>query len=173
MDQAEVKKMIAWQGSLITGTPAIYELSNSDNTMLPEGLTIDKIIIYPLKVGTVHKISSLAKEIDFDDFKKITVSQKSTFHPLAPDLFQKYSGVILDIICTGIHNKKGPYPDYLKKFIQENFTWDELHVFLNAIMFRMGTLSFINSTILLKRVGLQSSMEIIAMQKNLKSWEKN
>lgn len=173
MDEHEVKKMLHWQSSFITSTPAIFNFEGKDKSMLPEGVNIDIITIYPIKVGTAQKISTIASDIKSEDFSKITVNQKSSFHPKAPELFEKYSETILEIICLGIHNKKDPYPPYLKEYLKVNSTWEDLHILINAILFRMGTLSFINSTTSLKKVGLLSSTEIIAMQKNLSSWEKN
>ena len=165
--------MLQWQSNLITGTPAVFNFEAKHVSMLPDGVKIDKITIYPQKVGTALRIAAIAREIDSEDLKKITVNQKSAFHIKAPELFVKHSETLLEIICLGIHNAQDSYPSYLKDYLKENCTWEDLHVLLNAVLFRMGTLSFINSTISLKKVGLQSSMEIIAMQKNLKSWEKN
>jgi len=165
--------MLGWQASLITGTAAVFDFVGEDKTMLPEGVTMDKISVYPLKVGTAQRIAAISSGILLEDLDRITVNENAAFDPKAPEIFRKYSDSILDIVCIGIHNKQSQFPEYLKKYLEANCTWEDLHILLNAVLFRMGTMSFISSTTDLKRVGLQSDMELIAMQKNLKSWGKN
>jgi len=165
--------MLSWQSNLITSTPAVFPFKADDISMLPQGVVIDNITISPIKVGTAQRIAQISSEISEDDFKKVIVNQKTAFHPKAPELFSKYTDSILEIICLGINNRKDVYPPYLKEFLKANCRWEDLHLLLNAILFRMGTMSFINSTTSLKRVGLQSSVEIIAMLENLQSWTKN
>lgn len=165
-------KLLKLQSNLITGAPAKFPIEAEDTSMLPPGKKISQIIIHPLKVGTVMRISPLCSEIPEKDFEKISSNKDVAFHPEAPALMEKYSGTILKIICHGIHNKKGKYPGYMEKFLQMNFTFQDLHVLLNAVLFRMGSVSFTESTIDIRKMGLEG-MEIIAMQKNLKSWSPN
>lgn len=168
----DVAKLLKLQSNLITGSPAKFPINADDISMLPKGMKMDHIIIYPLKVGTVMRITPLCADIKPEDFEKITSSKDQAFHPNAPELIEKYSNVIITIICHGIHNKKGKYPGYLERFLEMNFTFQDLHVLLNAVLFRMGTISFLDSTTELQKVG-PGSVEIIAMQKNLSSWIKN
>lgn len=167
---SDLISLLQLQANQITSVPAEFTFSAEHTDMLPEGVKIDKIIIYPLKVGTVQRLMPLAASISLADLKKITVNEKTTFHPKAPEIFAKYGDIILEIICIGIHNRQDKYPDYLKEFLRANCTWEDLHIFLNAILFRSGTLSFIASTTDLTKVGLKD-MEIIAMTQNLESWK--
>jgi hypothetical protein len=168
----DVLKLLKLQSDLITGAPAKFPVTVEDSSMLPNGVKIEQITIYPLKVGTVMRISPLCREIPEKDLEKLSASKDVAFHPEAPALMEKYSGVIVKIICHGIHNKKGKYPGYMERFLQMNFTFQDLHVLLNAVLFRMGTISFTDSTIATQKMGLES-MEIIAMQQNLKTWSVN
>lgn len=168
----DVLKLLKLQSNLITGAPAKFPISAEDTSMLPKGMKLDQLTIYPLKVGTVMRITPLCSEISKEDFEKITSNKDQAFHPEAPKLIEKYSGVIIKIICHGIHNKKGKYPGWMERFLQMNFTFQDIHVLLNAVLFRMGTISFTESTIDLQKMGLES-VEIIAMQKNLKTYSEN
>lgn len=166
----DILGLLKLQSELITGSPAKFPITADDTTMLPKGVKIDHITINLLKVGTVMRITPLCAEINQQDFEKLISSKESPFHPEAPALIEKHTPTIIKIICHGIHNKKGKYPGYMERFIQQNFTMSDLHVLLNAVLFRMGQLSFLKSTTELKRVGLESK-EIIALQKNLESWK--
>lgn len=168
----DVLKLLKLQSNLITGSPAKFPITVEDSSMLPQGVKINQITIHPLKVGTVMRITPLCSEIPENDFEKISSNKDKAFHPEAPALIEKYSGVILKIICHGIHNKKGKYPGYMEKFLQMNFTFQDLHVLLNAVLFRMGTISFTESTIEIQKMG-PMNMEIIAMNRNLNSWRKS
>lgn len=130
------------------------------------------IVIEPQKVGTFFRFSTLLSKIQHEDLEKITVDQERDFDVSAPEAIAKYGPVIVEIICVGIHNRKGAFPEYMPEFIRENCTWKDLHFFLNAILFRIGTMAFTNSTTLLKKVGPRAA-EKIALQKNLTSWQKN
>lgn len=169
---SDIISLLQLQANQITSVPAEFDFTGEDVSMLPEGVKIEKVVIYPQKVGTVQRIMVISAAISTADLKKITVNAKAAFHPKAPEVFAKYGDLILEIICLGIHNKQSKYPDYLKEFLKANCTWEDLHIFLNAILFRCGTLSFTASTTDLTKVGLKS-MEIIAMQENMKSWGQN
>jgi len=138
--------------------------------MLPRGVKISHITINLIKVGTVMRITPLCAEIKKEEFEKISANKDIPFHPDAPALIEKNASIIIKIICLGIHNKKGKYPGYMEAFLKQNLTFNDLHALLNAVLFRMGTLSFTKSTTDLMKVGLKST-EIIAMQKNLESWK--
>lgn len=167
----EILHLLELQGSLITDVPLEIPFTVDDPSMLPEGIVMDKIIVNLLKVGTVFRINPLIAKIDNEDLKKVTVSRDQKYDASIQEVFEKYSEVVLEIICMGIHNKNTPYPDYLKDFLRENCTWEDLHIILNAVLFRMGALSFLDSTTEIAKVGLQSAEEIIALQQNLESWQ--
>ena len=169
----EILRLLSLQSSLITDVPLEIPFTVENNSMLPEGIKMDSITIHPLKVGTVFRISPLIAKIDIKDLEKIAVSKDQKYDPSIQDLFGKYADTILEIICLGIHNRKNPYPDYLKEFLKENCTWEDLHIILNGILFRMGAMSFINSTTALTSVGLMDAAEIIALRKNLERWQES
>jgi hypothetical protein len=166
----DILGLLKLQSELITGSSAKFPVSTEDASMLPRGVKINHITINPLKVGTVMRITPLCAEIKKEEFEKIAANKEIPFHPEAPALIEKHASVIIKIICHGIHNKKGKYQGYMEGFLEQNFTFQDLHVLLNAILFRMGTLSFTKSTTDLIKVGLEST-EIIAMQRNLESWK--
>jgi len=169
----EILRLLSLQSSLITDVPLEIPFTVENNSMLPKGVKMDTITIHPLKVGTVFRISPLIAKIDIKDLEEIAISKDQKYDPSIQDLFGKYADTILEIICLGVHNRKSPYPDYLKDFLKENCTWEDLHIILNGILFRMGAMSFINSTTALMSVGLMDAAEIIALRKNLERWITN
>ncbi len=165
----DIQGLLQLQSSLITDQPIKIPFEAEDTSMLPEGISYKEIIITPAKVGTVFRITPLLAKIDKADLDNITVNHERKFAPEAIELFDKYSDTVLEVICLGIHNQQSEYPDYLKDFLSANSTWEDLHILLNAILFRLGSLGFINSTTHMKRVGLTDAAEMIALQKNLES----
>jgi len=168
-----IAKLLHEQTEAITEKPFILkngeDYSINDDSMIPEGKQVHEISIRPLKVITVVKLTPLCLQISKEDLKKIIANKKFSFNPQTLELLSKYSELILDIICIGIHNKKGDSPPWFKEFLKVNFTWEDLHVFLNAVFFRMGHQSFYKSTTLVSRMGPMSDKGIIACQKNLKT----
>jgi len=165
----DIQGLLQLQSSVITDQPVTIPFEAEDDSMLPKGVTINEIVITPAKVGTVFRITPLLAKIDQADLDNITVNHERKFAAAAVELFEKYSDVILEVVCLGIHNKIGDYPDYLKDFLKANCTWEDLHILLNAILFRLGSLGFINSTTRMSKVGLTDAAEMIALQKNLES----
>lgn len=165
----EISGLLNLQTEIVTEIPAEFEFTAKDTSMLPDDVTIEKILIYPLTKGTVDRITSIITQLDQEDLDKITVNPDRDYHEQAPMILNKYGDLVLEAICLGIHNKKEMPPEYLKEYLQENCTWKDLHILLNAILYRMGTLAFIDSTTEMKKVGLKAA-EIIALQENLKSW---
>ena len=137
-----------------------------------EGKNITELMVYPAKVATFLQIHNLIAKVDKEDLDKIVVSQERAYDAEAPDIMAKYEGVIIDIICHGLHNRRGPYPAYMPEFIRANCTWRDLHVILNSILSRLGQMAFIESTTALTRVG-PGAAEMIALQKNLQTWRQN
>jgi len=128
-----------------------------------------QIVIEPQKAGTVFRLIPLIAKIKQEDMEKVTVNTERDFDEAAPALIGKYGDIIIQAICLGIHNRKGPYPEYMPEFLRENCTWKDLHFFLNSILFRMGTIAFTKSTTMLMKVG-PGAEETIALQKaNLES----
>ena len=167
-----MQRILEMQAESITDLPFEVPFEVSDSSMLPEGVTIEKIRIEPLKVGTVFRLTPLISKIKKEDLEKISVNPERDFDESALELFEKYGDLIIEVICMGIHNRKGEYPGYMHEFLKENCRWKDLHLMLNAVLFRMGTLAFIASTTLLTKVG-PGAEEIIALRRNLNSWNKN
>lgn len=167
----EFQRILEMQAESVTDLPFEVPFEVTDSSMLPEGVTIESIKIESLKVGTVFRINPLLTRIDKEDLKKISVNNERDFDESAPEIFEKYSDLIIQVICIGIHNRKGNYPEYLPEFLKENCRWKDLHMLLNAVIYRMGTLAFIDSTIMLMKMG-PGAAEIIALRENLESWTK-
>ena len=163
-----IRGLIGAQSAAITEHPVSFPVELEDITMLPKGKEIKAITIKPIKVRTVAQLMPLLVSIESEDLKKISTSKERAFDPEAVQLFQKYHKTILEVLCVGIHNKAGDYPAWFRQMIEANFTWQELHVFLNAILYRMGSQSFQNSIILSNRMSPMEDKGIIAMSKNLK-----
>jgi len=169
----ELQKLLDLQADSIADIPLEVPFEAHDRSMLPEEKTMDKIVIEPQKVGTVFRLIPLINKIKKEDLEKISVNTERDFDESAPELFAKYGEIIIEVICIGLHNRKGTYPEYMPEFLKENCTWGDLHFFLNAILFRMGTIAFINSTTELMKVG-PGAVEMIALQKkNLETWMEN
>jgi hypothetical protein len=167
----EVIRLLQQQSHALAGQTIEIPFEAQDTSMLPDGESFDVIRISPPKVVTVFKITPLLARIDREDLEKITVDRQRNFDPRAPVIFEKYADLILEVICHGIHNGKDTFPAHLKTFLEVNCTWEDLHVLLNAILFRMGTWHFTNSTISLRAMGLMEAEDIIALQENLDSWK--
>jgi len=174
MQPTELASLLQLESNMVTDAPAIFKLETGkmDMSMVPKHQGINKIEIFPLKVATVEKITPILVKLKQSDLDKITVSSERDFEPEAPEIFSAHMQDIIEIICLGVHNKKGPYPEYYPEFLKENFTWKELHVLLNAITFRMGYLSFLKSTAEVMKAG-PGTMEIIAMEENLQEIRKS
>jgi len=175
----ELQEILKLQAESVADLPLSIPFEVTDSSMLPEDFPLEgegeikstTLSIGLMKVGTVLRIHPLIGKIHVKDLEKISVTPERPFDESAPEVMGRYTETIVEIICTGLHNKKGEYPDYMPEFIKENCAWRDMHILLNAITFRMGTLAFTNSTTMLMKVG-PGAEEMIALQKNLKSWEK-
>lgn len=82
----------------------------------------------------------------------------------------KYSDIILDIVCLGIHNRSSEPPIWFREVLMDNSTWEDIAILLNAILYRIGYYPFCKSITILRNVSPLGEAEIIAAQKNLQSW---
>jgi hypothetical protein len=175
----ELQKILQLQAESIADYPHKIPFIINNSSMLPEGfpvvekdgVTTTELVVYPAKVGTFIRIYPLLSKIDPQDIEKITVTQERAFDPSAPEVMGRYAETIVEIICVALHNKKGDYPPYMPEFIRENCSFRDLHVIVNSILARLGTMAFIDSTTELMKVG-PGAEEMIALQKNLQSWRK-
>ena len=88
-----------------------------------------------------------------------------------PELMNKYGGLLLDVVCLGIHNKPSDPPAWFKKALIDNTTWEDIRILFNAIIYRIGYHPFCTSITMLRNVSPLRETEIIAARKNLQSWK--
>ena len=93
-----------------------------------------------------------------------------TFDSVLSELMAKYDELIFEIVCLGIHNKKGDMPAWFREVLKDNCTWEDLYILLNAILFRLGCNPFSRTIIALEAVSPLSEEEIIALQENNETW---
>ncbi|MBR8535385.1 hypothetical protein KDU71_07420 [Carboxylicivirga sediminis] len=170
-----IAKLIAEQTDAVTEKPLIFKAGDvngfviDDDSMIPEGKAVNEIAIRPLKVITVMHLTPLCLSIPKSDLDKIIANKKFNLNTKTIELLHKHADTLLEVICIGLHNRKDDYPAWFKDFLKANFTWEDLHVFLNAILFRMNHKSFLNSIILTKKMSPMDDKGIIACRKNLQS----
>lgn len=172
MDTPSIEQILKAQANAVTEKAVNIPFEDPNCFMLPKGTKIDTLTIKPLKTGTWFAINPLLLNIGKDDLDKISANKERAFDPEAPELFEKYFDLILKVISMGIHNKSGKYPKWLPEFLKANCTWEDLHVLLNAITYRLGNKSFYNSIMTLASVSPMGEAEMIALQNNQKSWTK-
>ncbi|QIK58808.1 hypothetical protein G7050_02695 [Dysgonomonas sp. HDW5A] len=166
-----VKQVIQLESSAVTGQPITIPFEFSDLSSLPAGKKVgDNIVIRPITVRTWFKLKPLLIQIDSEDTDKLTVKKDIEFDSSIEQLISKYDELLFDIVCIGIHNKKGDMPDWFKDVLKDNCTWNDIYILLNAILFRLNYNPFFNSITLCKNVSPLSEEEIIALQKNQKTW---
>lgn len=85
----------------------------------------------------------------------------------------KYDELIFEVICLGIHNKRGNMPRWFRDVLKDNCTWEDLYVLFNAVTFRLNSNSFFNTITALGVVSPLGEEEIIALQRNSESWSRN
>lgn len=143
-----------------------FEFTNRDR--LPAGKTLgDSIVITPITVRTWFRIKPLLLRIERRDRETLTLGLGGE----VAELMAKYDKVIFDIVCMGIHNKKGDMPDWFREVLMDNCTWEDIYILLNAILFRLGHNPFSRTITALEAVSPLSEEEIIALQENNESWK--
>lgn len=143
-----------------------------DKSSVPEGHKLDDVIVIsPISTRTWFKLKPLILSIEKVDFELLVEMEDR----IVPDLdlievMSKYDKLILDIICIGIHNKKSDPPEWFRDVLIDNSAWKDLYILLNAILYRVGYNPFYKSITILRSVSPLTEPELIAAQKNLKSW---
>ncbi|MGL5681667.1 MAG: hypothetical protein ACRDDZ_01265 [Marinifilaceae bacterium] len=138
---------------------------------LPKGKLIgDSIVIRPMTVRTYFKLKPLLALIETEDLNKL-IEQENTLNTDVIKLVEKYSTILFDIVCLGIHNKSTDPPQWFREVLSDNTTWDDIYILFNAIVHRIGNASFCKSITLMRKVSPISEVEIIALQKNKETWE--
>lgn len=171
-NEIDPSKLIQEEAEFIRSAPWVQEVEINAETLpkehRPEGNKMF-LKIYPQKVISSIKINALISQIKIEDREVLIANESRDMDPSFPDLFNKYNSLIISIICQGYHNAAGDPPSWLRNFFIQNFTWNELYIILNAIIYRLGNLAFIESTDLIQRTGPQTK-EIIALAENLRTW---
>jgi hypothetical protein len=171
-DIEAIVKILEAQADMATQRPVKIPFKADDESMVPKGVDMSVIIVSPLKVGTVFRIKSLLAKIPKEDIDAFASNSERSFDPSAPELFEKYATTIFEALVLAIHNKKTDPPAWMREFLQENCTWADVHVILNAVLFRLGNRPFSTSTTtLMKAVGPIEEKEMIAFSTNLQSWK--
>lgn len=64
-------------------------------------------------------------------------------------------------------------PNWFRDVLRDNCTWQDMYILLNAILFRIGCNPFLNTITAMRAVSPISEEEIIALQRNSKTWMKD
>lgn len=165
----EVLNILTKQYEDITNKPISFAFKVEHDYMIPAGKKVDKITIKPILVGVFFKLQPLVMKLEKDDaLSNLLVNSERDFDSKTPEVIDSHIDTVLDIITIGIHNKPGDPPEWFREMLKWNCTWKDLHVFLNAVIFRMGYKNFTKSIILQKNgMSLHNEAEIIALRENL------
>lgn len=143
-----------------------FEFSN-----VPEGKNPGEyIVINPITVRTWFRLKPLLAMIEKEDTDKLKAFKNVEFNLEIESLMVKYDGLLFEIVCIGIHNKPDDMPKWFKDVLQDSCSWEDIYILLNAILFRLGSVSFMNSITALKAVSPLDEREMIALQENKKKW---
>lgn len=166
-----VKQVIKLESEAVTGQPVKIPFEFSDRSSIPEGKNPgDTIVIKPITVRTWERLKPLLILVEQEDKDRLVALKDSVFNSEVELLMSKYDNLIFEIVCIGIHNKKGDMPKWFKDTLKDNCTWEDVYILLNAILFRLLINPFSNSITLLKSVSPISEAEIIALQENSQTW---
>ena len=166
-----VIQTIKFESETVIGQPIKIPFEFTDRSSIPEGKSPgDNIIIKPITVRTWLKLKPLLIQVEKDDLDTIVAKKGVDFDSDISDILFKYDNLLFEIVCIGIHNKKGSMPDWFKDTLKDNSTWEDIYILLNAVLFRLLVNPFFNSIILVKSVSPIGEAEIIALQKNSETW---
>ena len=107
-----------------------------------------------------------------EDREVLIADKNKGFSNQVAELIAKYDELIFEIVCLGIHNKKGDMPAWFREVLKDNCTWEDIYILLNAVLYRIGCNPFSRTIIALEAVSPLSEVEIIALQKNSETWKK-
>lgn len=167
-----VQFLFQLEADTITEKPVRIPFDFPDKSSVPEGQVLDDIIVInPLTTRTWFAIKPLILRIEKEDFEALLEVEGKVIPEY--DLIQlmaKYDELLFDIICIGIHNQKTDPPAWFREVLKDNSTWKDIYILLNAVLYRVGYNPFYNSITTLRNVSPLTEPELIAAQKNLKSW---
>lgn len=166
-----VKQVIQLESEASISKPVKIPFEFSDESSIPKGKDAGEcIIIRPITVRTWFKLKPYLVLIDQKDVDLLSAKQGMEFDSKLKEIVNKYDELLFEIVCIGIHNKKGDMPGWFKEVLKDNCTWEDIYILLNAILFRLNFNPFSNSITLCKNVSPLSEEEIIALQKNNETW---
>lgn len=158
------------ESETVTEQPIKIPFSFENKDAIPKGKSVGSyIVITPIKVSTWFKIRPFLLNIDKDDLDKL-VQKPGEMNTNFVGMMDKYGDMLIDIIQLGIHNKPTSPPIWFRQVLVDNCTWEDIRILLNAVLYRIGYFPFCNAITTAKNVSPISEQEIIAAQKNLKSW---
>lgn len=166
-----IKNLFQQESESVTEQPIKIPFEFTNKESIPKGKDPgDCIVIRPITVRTWFRIRPLLLEIEKEDLDKMIVKDGELTSDF-PEMIDKYGELILDIVCLGIHNKPSEPPEWFKRVLSDNSTWEDIRILLNAIIYRIGYNPFCKSITTLQNVSPLGETEIIAAQKNLQSWK--
>lgn len=167
-----VKQVLQIESNVVTDQPVKIPFEFTRLDLLPEGKKLgDSIVITSLTVRTWFRIKPLLLYIDKQDREILTANKDTGFNNEIADLMAKYDEIIFEIVCLGIHNKRGNMPAWFREVLKDNCTWEDIYILLNAILFRIGCNPFSRTITALEAVSPLSEEELIALQKNNETWK--
>ena len=167
-----VKQVLQIESNVVTDQTVKIPFEFTRLDLLPEGKKLgDSIVITPLTVRTWFRIKPLLLYIDKQDREILTANKDTGFNNEIADLMAKYDEIIFEIVCLGIHNKKGNMPAWFREVLKDNCTWEDIYILLNAILFRIGCNPFSRTITALEAVSPLDEEELIALQKNNETWK--
>ena len=167
-----VKQVLQIESNVVTDQPVKIPFEFTRLDLLPEGKKLgDSIVITPLTVRSWFRIKPLLLYIDKQDREILTANKDTGFKNEIADLMAKYDEIIFEIVCLGIHNKRGNMPAWFREVLKENCTWEDIYILLNAILFRIGCNPFSRTITALEAVSPLDEEELIALQKNNETWK--
>ena len=149
-----------------------HDLSSLPKDSPEEDKPKETITINPITVRTWFELKPLLVSIDKDDFELIIQKKEASFDSDIQAVMSKYDELLFKIVCIGLNNKKEDMPDWYKEVLQDNCTWKDIYILLNAIFFRLNFNPFLNTITLCKSVSPLSEEEIIALQENKETWNR-
>ena len=162
-----VKQVLQIESNVVTDQPVKIPFEFTRLDLLPEGKKLgDSIVITPLTVRSWFRIKPLLLYIDKQDREILTANKDTGFKNEIADLMAKYDEIIFEIVCLGIHNKRGNMPAWFREVLKDNCTWEDIYILLNAILFRIGCNPFSRTITALEAVSPLDEEELIALQKN-------
>ena len=168
-----IKQVLQLESESVSCQPVTIPFEFTRLESLPKGKTVgDSIVINPITVRTWFRIKPLLLYIDKEDGAVLVVGKDRGFSSRVAELMAKYDEIVFEIICLGIHNKKGDMPAWFREVLKDNCTWEDIYILLNAILYRIGCNPFSRTIIALEAVSPLSEAEIIALQRNSETWKK-